>query len=136
MKYRACFAFLFCLLASPLFSAESPTPTPTPPALLLVRAAHWIDPVAGVVKDNQVVLIEGDKVKQVGAAADLTKGLAPDVRVIDLGDATVVPGLIDCHTHVTGQSENYYEDIFRKSPIDVATTSHIYARRTLLAGFT
>jgi imidazolonepropionase-like amidohydrolase len=104
--------------------------------LILVKAAHWVDPVAGVVRDNQAILIEGDKVKQVGAAADLSKGLAPDVRVIDLGNATVLPGLIDCHTHVTAQPENYYEDIFRKSPIDVATTSHIYARRTLLAGFT
>jgi imidazolonepropionase-like amidohydrolase len=48
----------------------------------------------------------------------------------------LLPGLIDCHTHVTGQPENYVDDIFRKSPIDEATTSHIYARRTLEAGFT
>jgi imidazolonepropionase-like amidohydrolase len=136
MKYRVCFAFLCCVLASPFLAAQSPTPSPTPLPLILVKAAHWVDPVAGVVRENQAILIEGDKVKQVGAAADLTKGLAPDVRVIDLGNATVLPGLIDCHTHVTGQPENYYEDIFRKSPIDVATTSHIYARRTLLAGFT
>ena len=47
-----------------------------------------------------------------------------------------LPGLIDCHTHVTGQPENFYADIFRRSPIDEATTSHIYARRTLEAGFT
>jgi imidazolonepropionase-like amidohydrolase len=136
MKYRVCFAFLCCVLAPPFLAAQSPTPSPTPLPLILVKAAHWVDPVAGVVRDNQAILIEGDKVKQVRAAADLTKGLAPDVRVIDLGNATVLPGLIDCHTHVTGQPENYYEDIFRKSPIDVATTSHIYARRTLLAGFT
>ena len=136
MKYRACFAFLYCVVASPFLVAESSTPTPTPPALILIKAAHWVDPVAGVVRENQAVLIEGDKVKQVGAANDLTKGLPPNVRVIDLGNATVLPGLIDCHTHVTGQPENYYEDIFRKSPIDVATTSHIFARRTLLAGFT
>ena len=87
-------------------------------------------------RENQAILIEGDKVKSVGAAADLTKNISAETRVIDLGDATVLPGLIDCHTHVTSQPENYYEDIFRKSPIDVATTSHIYARRTLLAGFT
>ena len=87
-------------------------------------------------RENQAILIEGDKVKQVGAAADVAKVAPLEVRVIDLGNATVLPGLIDCHTHVTGQPENYYEDIFRKSPIDVATTSHIYARRTLLAGFT
>jgi len=48
----------------------------------------------------------------------------------------VLPGLIDAHTHVTSQPANYLEDLFRKSPIDVAVTSHIYARRTLEAGFT
>jgi imidazolonepropionase-like amidohydrolase len=136
MKYRVCFAFLCLVLTSPFLAAESPTPTPTPLPLLVIKAAHWVDPVAGVVRENQAILIEGDKVKQAGSAADLTKALAPGVRVIDLGNATVLPGLIDCHTHITGQAENYYEDIFRKSPIDVATTSHIYARRTLLAGFT
>ena len=136
MKYRVCFAFFCSVLASPFLAAESPTPTPTPLPLVLVKAAHWVDPTAGVVRENQAILIEGDKVKQAGSAADLTKALAPGVRVIDLGNATVLPGLIDCHTHITGQAENYYEDIFRKSPIDVATTSHVYARRTLLAGFT
>lgn len=48
-----------------------------------------------------------------------------------------MPGLIDCHTHLTSQpSGDYYGDIFRKSPIDVAITAHIYAKRTLEAGFT
>ena len=138
MNYVAQFSIFCSLTLCALFAQASPAAdaTPTPPQMLLVRAAHWVDPAAGVVKDNQAILIEGDKVKQAGAAADLTKGLAADVRVIDLGNATVLPGLIDCHTHVTLQPENYYEDIFRKSPIDIATVSHIYARRTLLAGFT
>ena len=137
MKYRACFAFLCSVLAPPFLPAQSPSPTPTPPpALILIKAAHLIDPAAGVVRENQAILIEGDKVKQVGPVADVAKFAPLEVRVIDLGNATVLPGLIDCHTHVTGQPENYYDDIFRKSPIDVATTSHVYARRTLLAGFT
>jgi len=135
MNYRFCFAFVCSVLASPFLTAQSPTPSP-PPALILIKAAHLIDPVAGVVRENQAILIEGDKVKQVGPVADVAKAGPLEVRVIDLGGATILPGLIDCHTHVTGQPENYYDDIFRKSPIDVATTSHVYARRTLLAGFT
>jgi imidazolonepropionase-like amidohydrolase len=133
MKYPACFALV--LSASSILAAESPSPSPSP-ALVIVKAARWVDPAAGVVRDNQAVLIEGDKVKLAGPVADITKNAGPNVRVIDLGNVTVLPGLIDCHTHVTGQPENYYEDIFRKSPIDIATTSHVFARRTLLAGFT
>jgi imidazolonepropionase-like amidohydrolase len=134
MKHFTCLALL--VFASSILAAETPSPSPTPLALVIVKAAHWLDPVAGTVRDNQAVLIEGDKIKQIAPVAELTKNAGPNVRVVDLGDATVLPGLIDCHTHVTGQPENYYEDIFRKSPIDVATTSHIFARRTLLAGFT
>ncbi len=118
-----------------VLSAEEPVKPPTL-VLVLVRAAHLVDPATGTVRENQALLIEGDKIKAVGPAAEISRDLPPETRVIDLGDATILPGLIDCHTHVTSQPENYYQDIFRKSPIDVATTSHIYARRTLLAGFT
>jgi imidazolonepropionase-like amidohydrolase len=83
-----------------------------------------------------MIVVEGEKVKSVGPVADLTKSLPADTRVIDLGSATVLPGLIDCHTHVTAQPKNYYDDIFRRTPIDVAVSAHIYARRTLEAGFT
>ncbi len=129
--------YLTCILlgtslVSSLLAEESAKPQP----LIVIKAAHFIDAATGSVRDNQSILIEGDKVKSTGPTADISKSLPPDARVIELGDATVLPGLIDCHTHVTGQPENYYEDIFRRSPIDVATTSHIYARRTLEAGFT
>jgi imidazolonepropionase-like amidohydrolase len=134
MKYSFCIALV--LLVSSIAAAQSPSPTPTPPAVLVVKAAHWVDTAAGVARENQALLIEGDKIKQAGPVADITKNAGPNVRVIDLGNVTVLPGLIDCHTHVTSQPENYYDDIFRKSPIDIATTSHVYARRTLLAGFT
>jgi imidazolonepropionase-like amidohydrolase len=106
--------------------------------LTVIKAAHLVDPVSGQVLSNQAIYIEGDRVKAVVPAAEIGKSMpgGDKIAIIDLGDATVLPGLIDCHTHVTSQPENFYEDIFRKSPIDEATTSHIYARRTLEAGFT
>ena len=127
--------FVFASLVSvvPVRAADEP---PKPQPLVAVKAGRLVDTAAGVVRENQLILIEGDKVKSVGAVADLSKSLPAETRVIDLSNATVLPGLIDCHTHVTSQPKNYYEDLFRRSPIDVATTSHIYARRTLEAGFT
>ncbi|MBA3882828.1 MAG: amidohydrolase family protein [Chthoniobacterales bacterium] len=128
------FAFLIFSSASAAFAEETAATKPQP--LTLVKAARLVDTAAGVVRDNQAVLIEDEKVKAIGPAADISKGIPPETRVIDLGDATIVPGLIDCHTHITSQPKNYYEDIFRRSPIDYAVTAHVYARRTLEAGFT
>ncbi len=119
-----------------LFTASAHAVEPTPPVVKLIKAARLVDPAAGKMLTGYAVLIENDRVKAVGPAADLAKSLPAGATVIDLGDTTILPGLIDCHTHVTGQPENFYEDIFRKSPIDQATTSHIFARRTLEAGFT
>ena len=111
----------------PTASAEGKAP----PALILVRAGRLVDTLTGTVKTGQDILVEGDRIKAVGP--DLQ---APGARIIDLPGKTVLPGLIDCHTHITSQSENYYSDAFRKSPIDMAVSAHVYARRTLLAGFT
>jgi imidazolonepropionase-like amidohydrolase len=79
-----------------------------------------------------VVLIDGDRITAVGSGLAIT----PGTRVIDLGGATLLPGLIDCHTHITAQPGDYYEDLFRRSPIDYAVVAPVYARRTLEAGFT
>jgi imidazolonepropionase-like amidohydrolase len=119
-----------CLLVAG--SARPEEPAATPAALVLVRAGVLIDTAAGEARRDQDILIEGDRIKQVGS------GLAalPGATLVDLRGKTVLPGLIDCHTHVTSEPENYYSDIFRKSPIDVAVGAHVYARRTLEAGFT
>lgn len=109
---------------------------PAPAVVTVIKAGRLFDAVTGVIKTDQALVIADGIIQSVGPAATVLPTAPAGARVVDLGQALVLPGLIDCHTHVTGQPENFYEDIFRRSPIDEATTSHLYARRTLLAGFT
>lgn len=102
--------------------------------VVAVKAGKLVDVVAGKVLERQVVLIEGDRITQVGAEGSVA--IPSSATVIDLSNATVMPGFIDCHTHISSQIENYGVDLFRRSPIDVAVSAHIFARRTLEAGFT
>jgi imidazolonepropionase-like amidohydrolase len=103
-----------------------------PPGRVAVRAAHLLDPVTGRRIEPATVLVAGARIEAVGAEVAVPAG----VPVIDLGTATVLPGLIDVHTHLTSQSGSYYVDLFRRSPIDDAVRAHVFARRTLEAGFT
>jgi imidazolonepropionase-like amidohydrolase len=121
------------LLAAAPLAPEALAQQAPAPKRVAVRAAQMIDPVSGTTVKNAVVLIEGDRVKAAGANLAVPAG----TEVIDLGSSTLLPGLIDMHTHVTSQpSGNYYVDRFRRSPIDEAVLAHVYAKRTLDAGFT
>jgi imidazolonepropionase-like amidohydrolase len=98
-----------------------------------IKAGKLIDVENGKVLTNQIIIVRHDSIIQVGANISIPKGAS----IIDLSKYTVLPGLIDCHTHITGQpSGDYYADIFRKSPVDVAVTAHLFAKKTLDAGFT
>jgi len=121
---------LAAAVAAPLHAQSAPAAGA--PSRVAVRAGHLIDGLGGAPITDAVILIENDRITAVGRGLAIPSG----ARVIDLSRSTVLPGLIDAHTHVTSQPENYMEDLFRKSPIDVAVSAHVYAKRTLEAGFT
>ncbi|SDQ01076.1 Imidazolonepropionase [Mucilaginibacter sp. OK268] len=98
-----------------------------------IKAGRFIDTEKGRVLTNQIIVVDHDTIKAVGDNISIPAG----AKMIDLSYATVLPGLIDCHTHLSQQpGDNYYDDIFRKSPVDYAVIAPNYAKRTLLAGFT
>ena len=67
-----------------------------PPEAVAIKAGRLIDPETGAVVVNQVILIEGERIKEVGPAVKIP----PGATVIDLSKLTVLPGLVDAHTHM------------------------------------
>ena len=103
--------------------------------ITVVRAGRLIDPDSGTVLTNQVIMIKDGKIQAVGSAL----ALPANATVIDLSDKTVLPGLIDCHTHVADGASLDNGDPFnalRKTASQVVLESVPNARNTLLSGIT
>jgi imidazolonepropionase-like amidohydrolase len=100
---------LSCLLLSLLLEvAVAAQSQPQPAPLTAIKAGRLIDPETGTAATNQVIIIEGEKIKAVGTNLTIPAG----ATVIDLGKLTVLPGLVDAHTHMAltykEQPENNY----------------------------
>ena len=106
----------------------------------VVRAGRLVDTLKGRVLEDQAILIEGSRIKAVGRRAEIEKEAPESARVIDLSGATVLPGLIDAHTHVLLQgdiTQNAYDDQLLKESIPYRTIRATMAARTALTnGFT
>lgn len=127
----AALAFAFALTPT-LDARQTQTPTAAPARTVLVKAARLIDGRGGAPLTNAGVLIRGDRIERVGPAAGMTAD-----EVIDLGRATVLPGLIDLHTHLTDEvGTNWETNLLTTTPGRAAIYGAVNARTTLLAGFT
>ena len=101
---------------------------------LAVRAARMLDVRQGKLVENAVIIVEGDRVARVGQNLPTPQG----AEVIDLGDVTVLPGLIDAHTHITYHFDETGHFGSRGDPNSSVTLRYAAenARLTLEAGFT
>jgi imidazolonepropionase-like amidohydrolase len=100
---------------------------------VVVHAGHALDVKSGKVLADQTVVVEDGKVVSIGSASD-AKTSADAIR-IDLPNATILPGLIDAHTHLTMDPQFGYESLAISVPRE-ALIGAKNARKTLLAGFT
>ncbi|MDT4969656.1 MAG: hypothetical protein QOJ64_4393 [Acidobacteriota bacterium] len=122
------------MVASFLVLAQS-SPEAAPAKRILIRAGRLIDVRAGRVLSDQAILIEGDRIKEVGSA-QVMASRAAGAEVIDLSNATVLPGLIDAHTHLTGNPDQIgYASLGISVPREALYGAR-NARLTLEAGFT
>jgi imidazolonepropionase-like amidohydrolase len=125
-KYSAGVLLLVCTLAS----AQSSAPVDR---WIAVRAGRLFDGTEKLAA-NQVILIKGDRIVKVGPAEQVQ--VPADAEVVDLTHATVLPGLIDAHTHVFGNGPDFDNQILRDSYQYRTLTALANAQNDLLVGFT
>ena len=98
-----------------------------------IRTGKLIDPDSATVLNNQTILIRDNKIQAIGSNV----AIPPDAKIIDLSKMTVLPGLIDCHTHLAdGAHSTDPVSQFTKTAARIALESVPNARVTLEAGFT
>jgi imidazolonepropionase-like amidohydrolase len=118
-----------CLAVASVVAVE---PSPVAAQVTVVRAARMLDVVKGEMASPAVVVIANGKIQSVGPG-----NVPENARSIDLGDMTLLPGLIDAHTHLTYDiSGDWVNRSVTELPADAALRGAMNARKTLLAGFT
>ena len=94
MKTRA-FGSLHSCLRPQRLQFHNHQATPQVPPSIVVKAGKLLDVRKGAYIENAAIWVEGERIKEVGLASDVQRHAPKDAKVIDLGRATVLPGLID-----------------------------------------
>jgi imidazolonepropionase-like amidohydrolase len=128
-------SLLTALLVLPLAEALSAQPADTQhaaPPTVAIRAGRLLDVESGRMLTDQVIIVRDGRIQAVGPNLKL-----PDeASLIDLSKQTVLPGLVDCHTHLADLADSEPLSLLRKSAVETAYAAIPNARVTLLAGFT
>ncbi len=131
--HRAAAAAVLALSITPGVRAAEPIDSSATAMPLALHCRHLFDAVAGRLLGETTIVVEGQRIREVRAGRRDVAG----ARAVELGTATCLPGLIDSHTHLTGEtSPTGFTDQFRWNIADYAIRATVYARRTLQAGFT
>ena len=111
-----------------------------PPVSVVLKAEKLLDVRKGSYLENAAIWVEGERIKEVGPAGEIQGRTPKNIRVIDLGQATALPGLIDCHTHIMARiprgDNGYIINLATKSQAFRALEGAYNARITLEAGYT
>ncbi len=137
MKTRALVSVAILSCVSAFAQSQS---APASPASVVVKAAKVLDVRKGNYVENAAIWIDDQRIKEVGSAAEIQAHAPKNVKIIDLGSATVLPGLIDCHTHIMARipqgDYGYIVNLATKSQAFRALEGAYNARITLEAGYT
>jgi imidazolonepropionase-like amidohydrolase len=133
-------AVLLVLLLGPGSAAPAQPQESPSDSSVIVKAARLLDVRKGAYLPNAAVWIESGRIQQVGPASEVENHAPKNAEVIDLGDATLLPGLIDCHTHLMARipdgDNGYALNLATKSQAFRALEGAYDARITLEAGYT
>lgn len=122
---------LLVVLAVPILSQQTKTPI-----VVAVKAGKLLDVRTGNYTADQMIWIEGDRIKAVGKSAEIQRQMPPSAKIIDLSSAVVLPGLIDSHVHLTSSPNLLGPTRLHLSYPRMALLGARNARVTLEAGFT
>src|SRR6202050_2657544 len=98
MKRLGILAFMISSMA---WVCAAQTAKSTAPAEIAIHAGKVLDVRTGNYLSDQTIWIEGDRIKAIGKTADISSQVPAGAKTIDLSNSTILPGLIDCHTHLT-----------------------------------